>query len=93
MLSYKNVSIAEQKNGKIYKLSTISDFELDNNYKSKQSFEFDNPFLICISTNSFSGYIAYIKDYLIVTNEKINASIFSEIIIDDKTYIKFYTKK
>ena len=85
--------LRNRKNGKIYKLSTISDFELDNNYKSKQSFEFDNPFLICISTNSFSGYITYIKDYLIVTNEKINASIFSEIIIDDKTYIKILYEK
>ena len=84
--------LRNRKNGQFINYQSISDFELDNNYKSKQSFEFDNPFLICISTNSFSGYITYIKDYLIVTNETINASIFSEIIIDDKTYIKFYTK-
>ena len=82
-----------EKMGKFINYQSISDFELDNNYKSKQSFKFDNPFLICISTNSFSGYITYIKDYLIVTNEKINASIFSEIIIDDKTYIKILYEK
>ena len=85
--------LRNRKMGKFINYQSISDFELDNNYKSKQSFEFDNPFLICISTNSFSGYITYIKDYLIVTNEKINASIFSEIIIDDKTYIKILYEK
>lgn len=55
--------------------------------------EFENPFLICISTNSFSGYVTYINDYLIVTDEKIKANIFSEIKIDEKNYITILYEK
>ena len=77
-----------EKLNKQLKYKSYDDYSFENEYKTKMSFEGDNPFMIAITTKDFTGYVAYEDDYLIVEKEKYRGAIFSELPVDGKNYIK-----
>lgn len=69
------------------------EYSLEHNYNTPLNYEGDNPFKIYVTTKDISGYITTKKGYLYVDKDPELASIFTELMIEGKNYIKIFTKE